>query len=393
MTTAIHQCNKSNVEALEESSATVRSVAGPAGHDSRDRFLELDALRGLAALTVVLNHFRWLWNLDSPPPWLRFLLWRTPLGILFDGHEAVILFFMLSGFVLSLPFLRGTEQPYNAFIVKRFFRIYIPYLAGLALAVLGNAYFYGLAGISDWFSLTWSAPINLHGVLQHILLIGNYDFSQFNPAFWSLVYEMRISIIFPILCRFVLKLNWRAALLVVSLCPLVAETLADLGMERQTSDTFEWIGVFVTGILMARYRRELDRMICSLSNVGRIFLGIISVICYTGGHLFSKPFPSVGDNVIALGAAGFIGLSHTDRHVRSFLHGLLPQFVGRISYSVYLLHGTVLFLLIYVFHGMISRIWLIIPYVLLTLLGAALLYRFVEVPAMVLGRKIARRLT
>ena len=46
------------------------------------------------------------------------------------GPEAVILFFVLSGFVLSLPAVNGRPQTYPTFITRRIFRIYVPYLAG-----------------------------------------------------------------------------------------------------------------------------------------------------------------------------------------------------------------------------------------------------------------------
>ena len=70
------------------------------------RFVELDALRGLAALIVVLHHLRLLWQGDVEPSSriLRMLL--TLLNP--AGNGAVILFFVLSGFVLSLPAVAGS---------------------------------------------------------------------------------------------------------------------------------------------------------------------------------------------------------------------------------------------------------------------------------------------
>ena len=62
------------------------------------RFRELDSLRGLAAITVVFHHFSRICS-----PQIIHVLDRTPLRILVAGHQAVILFFLLSGFVLTLP--------------------------------------------------------------------------------------------------------------------------------------------------------------------------------------------------------------------------------------------------------------------------------------------------
>ena len=55
-------------------------------------------MRGLAAVTVVFHHFSRLC-----PPQVTHVLDRTPLRLLVAGHQAVILFFLLSGFLWVLP--------------------------------------------------------------------------------------------------------------------------------------------------------------------------------------------------------------------------------------------------------------------------------------------------
>src|SRR5947209_5678086 len=65
-----------------------------------DRYIELDSLRGLAALTVVVGHFIGVYQNS---PW--FAVWNaSPFRFIGAGHEAVVLFFLLSGFVLAVPY-------------------------------------------------------------------------------------------------------------------------------------------------------------------------------------------------------------------------------------------------------------------------------------------------
>jgi peptidoglycan/LPS O-acetylase OafA/YrhL len=82
------------------------------------RIGSLDALRGVAALAVVIGHALPM-GLPQVPPVVAVAL----------GRVSVIAFFVLSGFVLSLPYFDGRPLPYPAFVVRRLCRIYLPYAA------------------------------------------------------------------------------------------------------------------------------------------------------------------------------------------------------------------------------------------------------------------------
>ncbi len=85
------------------------------------RYLERDSLRGLAAGSVVIWHFLMFWVTSSR--WHRIVY--SPTVFFYTGSAAVLIFFVLSGFVLSLPFL-ARPQPYPAYLAKRICRIYVP---------------------------------------------------------------------------------------------------------------------------------------------------------------------------------------------------------------------------------------------------------------------------
>ena len=166
-----------------------------AGH-----YKELDSLRGLAALTVMVHHILLVLPAFTLPyasamPGLVWLIRFTPLGIIMAGREAVIFFFVLSGFVLALPFLRQqTVLPYGPFAIKRIFRIYPPYLIAVAFAILMNAACYRgpVPELSGWFAAFWKPHIDWHIAVQHLFLINSFNFDRFDPVIWSLVMEMRL---------------------------------------------------------------------------------------------------------------------------------------------------------------------------------------------------------
>lgn len=96
--------------------------------DAKHKFHALDSLRGIAAIMVILQHF-WEMNHASDArlkPWLFF----------YAGHEAVILFFVLSGFVLSYQLREFRWTEYSLFVWKRIRRIYPAYYASILFSCL-----------------------------------------------------------------------------------------------------------------------------------------------------------------------------------------------------------------------------------------------------------------
>src|SRR5947207_2545174 len=63
----------------------------------------LDSIRGLAALAVLVFHMEYL---VKPPPAFEAVLNAPIISVIQDGHTAVAMFFVLSGFVLALPYAR-----------------------------------------------------------------------------------------------------------------------------------------------------------------------------------------------------------------------------------------------------------------------------------------------
>jgi len=89
----------------------------------------LEAIRGFAALYVVIHHFIGFTTLKQT---LHPLL-RLPFRF---GQEAVIVFFLMSGFVICIATYKTSQHNVRTFFYKRFFRIYPIFLATLGLSVL-----------------------------------------------------------------------------------------------------------------------------------------------------------------------------------------------------------------------------------------------------------------
>jgi peptidoglycan/LPS O-acetylase OafA/YrhL len=378
----------------EKSSANpiVSSSAATSGH----RFHELDSMRGLAALIVVFYHFRLMWLFSET----QTLNVRTVLLYpLFAGRESVILFFLLSGFVLSIPYLRGKRQPYSMFLRRRILRIYCPYLFGLALAVAGNSIWHGSLGLSQWADWTWLNPVGWKAVLQHVVMIGNYDSGQFNTAFWSLVVEMRVSIVFPLLFLLVGRLTTRTALLVAAGCSLAVQISDRLGSEWVGyGSSLQFVTVFICGILMAIHWNYIGASYRAMTRRNKLALTVCSFVLYGYSVVLSSLVRGtwrlaqwhIQHWPVIAGAAGLMTVGLESTNARRILNSVVPRFLGRISYSLYLVHGTVLFALAYLLiHRVPTWVAFLIFFPAAILLSTAFCI-CIEEPFLRLGRRVGR---
>jgi peptidoglycan/LPS O-acetylase OafA/YrhL len=369
------------------------------------RLPQIDALRGLAALTVILYHFVLMFqsgflhfdqNGQIVRDWSYAIL--TGLRPLYSGEEAVILFFILSGFVLSLPSLSGRGQPYPVFVCRRIFRIYVPYLAALALAVLGNSIWHGSLGRGTWADATWLNPVDWKLVVQHILFVGEYPAATFNTAFWSLVVEMRASLVFPLLFLLTMRVRRRVGLffLLCMACAFIVVVVEHLGHHRLINSefTFRFIGMFLIGIVIASYRDKIRHRVSALNNSGAIALLLVSIAVYAYSWFVIERYvkATFAIWISAAGAVGILCLGIGWTPMTNFLLTKIPQFLGKISYSLYLVHGTVLFALTYTCGAKCSPFVIFAIYAPLTILSAWVMYRYIEKPAMEYGRVISRKL-
>jgi peptidoglycan/LPS O-acetylase OafA/YrhL len=349
------------------------------------RFHELDSMRGLAALVVVFHHFAHMFFPDGK---IGTGITKFILFPFIAGHASVMLFFLLSGFVLSLPFLQAKSQPYLVFIQRRVLRIYGPYLGALLLSLAGCALWHNRFGAIQWASITWNHPVELKSVAQHLLFIGDYDYTQYNTAFWSLVYEMRISLIFPLLFIIVDRLS-----LIGSIFVIAGFTLAGIHVGvHQTLITFEYIAIFLIGILLAKSMDQIGLLYKSISPTSRILFALLSAAVYICGHslVVYGPIWHLGDIPTALGAAGLIVIALNSVVASRLLDTPIPSFLGRISYSLYLVHGTVLFAMTALMGNKISHVLFFGLYLTVSILLSWGFYLGVEAPFMRMSRRVGR---
>jgi peptidoglycan/LPS O-acetylase OafA/YrhL len=364
------------------------------------RYEELDSLRGLAALSVMFGH---LLSVFSSNKWTMMIEYG-PLRSMVAASEAVSLFFILSGFVLVLPFLSGKTIIYSSYFLKRAIRIYSPFIAVILLSFLASHLLYSgnVDSLSDWFNKRWGEPFDPILIFQHLLLIGDYNNDVYSPVIWSLIHEMRISIIFPFIAWFIIRNGFKnniLFMLLVILISILLKTITNSDSSTSLASTIYYSHMFIVGALIAKHK---DIVVEKAMKINKRYL-ILALSFFL--YIYTKPsfalnfiFPNglnifhraVIDNIfVVIGGSLLIFSSLSYKNVSKILLNKPFIFLGKISYSLYLYHCLVLLTLIHVFSEIVPISFILITTITLSILFSYLSYKYIEIPSIKLGRKLA----
>jgi len=366
------------------------------------RITALDSVRGIASLSVVVHHcflaFPMFLNTNYHKPTTNAfvnLMAYTPFHFLWAGHEAVILFFILSGFVLSLPYLNHNKPTYLQYLIKRIFRIYVPYLVVIltsSVLLTLNLHRHGISSLSDWFNTQWVDPITIKTILQMIFMVENYT-QNVNTATWSLIVEMRISLLFPIIIFFVAKVNWKQSIIVGMMITFFIAVINNY-IKSDILNTIYYVPMFIYGATLAKYRERVSSIIITIRPHIKMLIVLIGINLYIIKWL--TPFKilhrqSIADCFIVLGSLIFISFAMSWPIFRELLEFRILQWLGNISFSLYLVHPVVLLTMVYYLNNILP-IWIIIGLVPIASLGiSSVLRSFVEQNSINFGKKLLIR--
>lgn len=355
----------------------------------KENFKALDGLRGLAAVYVMIHHAR-LALTQSYQNGLslhaeRYAWYDKFLVYFFSlfkfGHEAVIVFFVLSGFVIHL---KQSDRNYNlenfkvlTYFKKRIIRIYPTLLVSFLLCIILDylSFIFTHISFQDIFS-----KYSTNSFVFNFFLIPDAPIWGYNFPVWSLKHEWFFYLLYPLLLWLSNK-HVSFSLLVV------------IGLFASYS-----LGIRIPYIGPATYTLMVWSLGCILASLFKnsnaikwlpclLILGII----YPFINKSNQYYPLL-DLTFGLIIMGTLSIIITNKAY--ILNSMLKKFawLGTFSYSIYLLHSPFLnlyqtFILNYQ-HVLPYHLWFVLLSIMATIPIIYVIYYFTERVAINYKRKV-----
>ncbi len=283
---------------------------------------EFDGLRGLAILAVVLYHC----HPRLEGTWIHYgALW---------GWAGVIIFFVLSGFLITSNLLATRDKPhyFHNFHARRALRIWPVYVLVLVVVYLNAPWF---IGPSIWGAVK-AAPW-----LAYIFFVQNLFHLALPPAIgptWALAVEEQYYFAWAPLVRF-LRRPWMLATVLIAalVCSPLVRHLNPVWMWGLPNHTLIKLDGIALGSLLALglYTIKLSRKVWLWIGVGAFVVGIAAAATVAGGTSFL-------DSAIVVGCTGAALALMCTTGARNPVNAVLRRgplsFYGRISYGLYMTH-------------------------------------------------------
>lgn len=319
----------------------------------------LDGLRGVAAFIVVLSHYMVGFYPASYTGRLEdiraghaidLLVSGTPLNVLYGGNFAVTIFFILSGYVLTYRFFtHGGREIVISSAVRRYFRLLFPILFSMFIAYsfMTLHFFYNPQAstltTSTWLSSHWNFDPNLIDMLKQafvgVFLFENH--STYNSPAWTMTYEFYGSfLVFGLVYLFG---NLKKRYIIYAVLILLSINTYYLAFI---------LGVVLSDLYNGKYNKFKDINI--LKN--KIIIGLfLSIGLFLGSY---PPGRDVNNTIYNFMNVDFIGNPVVFYHIigsffvmlallnsnklKSALSNNIIYFLGKISFSMYLIHLIIL---------------------------------------------------
>jgi len=313
----------------------------------------LESLRGIAALVVVISHFvvafypALFWGQSGYVHMrngLELAVAASPLHVLYNGTFSVAIFFVLSGFVLTYQFFRDRQTGISLgpIAMKRYTRLLIPVLFSILLSFVFLRFGWyanqpaAELSRSDWLASYWTFNADLPTALYEAF-IGAFFTNQttYNSVLWTMSYELFGSLIvytcvavfgrhpkrhwFYLLAVLIFRRSYYLAFIVGMMLSDI--TTRERSLFRDIRHKGYYIALLATGLFLGSLPSAIPLEGTLYSGLGRI---------------------AAPRTWYIIGASLVMTALLNSRRLQRLLSQSPFVFLGRISFSLYILHQLIL---------------------------------------------------
>jgi peptidoglycan/LPS O-acetylase OafA/YrhL len=301
---------------------------------SKSRYETIDGFRGFLALSVFIHHSN-IWY-----QYIHLGHWESGKSNFYNqlGLSGVSFFFMITSFLFVSKLLQAKEKGFdwNAFFKSRVYRLTPMYLVATAI------FYFIVMTLSHWklrvgvfqflLQLFRSCCFRILGgkTVNNLIVKGSIDAG----VTWSLSYEWLFYFCLPLISIFILRRYPKKIYIAASLIFIFIYFLFNFNIAYQIQHYLSFIGGAIAPFLI-RYVPKI-KVNTLLANCVVVLCLVLIPLFYSPENIICKILLIIIFTAIALGNS-FFGI----------LKNPTLKLLGGISYSTYLLHGIILFVVIY----------------------------------------------
>jgi peptidoglycan/LPS O-acetylase OafA/YrhL len=374
-----------SVTSVSETPGPVVAEGSAQSEKKRDgRLPFIHGLRGIAAMSVALMHCYESTPVGDNvsfmlPVWLDYIIRR--------GFIGVDLFFVISGFVISLTLYKrlATFAEFGRFFLRRQLRLDPPYWTAIALSV-------GSAVVINHYRPQTDAPVpSIGDIVAHLFYLQQFlGIKEIVGIFWTLCQEIQFYLFFGFVILLFHKKQVSARTIGWVMLPLYILSLLcfwDLVWSPRGLFLQRWYEFFTGVVAFLFYRKQI---------------GITQLLAYMAALAAIWVINPATDNGMAqlttgtvLVLSGVFAIASRTGGVGRWLDNPVMRYLGTISYSLYLMHAVIgIRLLKVMVHpgDSVGRSWLLYVVALLISVAASeLIFRVIERPSMELSHRMKWR--
>lgn len=313
----------------------------------------LNLLRWVSALIVLLSHLRSIMFIDLPNVATPLnILWKLFYFITGFGHQAVIVFFILSGYLVGASILKRARKNNLSFkeylIIDRGVRIYLVVIPALIITYILDLYGYKLfnssgiyTGDLNFASLNYSIinRLDITNFFGNIFMLQESIYPTFgsNSPLWSLAYEVWYYILFFSIVKIFIKNSIKNKIFYILII-----ILSFLILNKQI---FLYFSIWLMGVAIW-YLENKIKVNTRIALIFFIFSLLISRI-----HIISYQF--ISDLFVATSIC-FMILSFQSKSLKFMQFYNLNKIFSNFSYSLYVIHFPILIFILSFLHDKFS---------------------------------------